>query len=170
MQPECGVNLFPVRESAGQLVWLRRGRYSPIMQLVKSLAIVVAFGGSSATLVGCSGEDVTVTPEKARAQKTNETAQLKNAGSGDVSGERLLLPPSTQPADIPNRSELRVLSEEAKAIENSAQRDIERFNTSLSNQQERNAVQNEFKAMLPEYKDKMLQIGKAKLAEQAKTR
>lgn len=160
------------RELAGHSIRLRRGSYSPIMQLVKSLAIVAVLGGSSATLVGCSGEEGAVTSEKARSEKANETAQLKNAGSGDGSGERPLLPPSpsTQPTDIPSRSELRVLSEEAKSIENSAQRDIERFDNSLGNQQERNAVQNEFKAMLPEYKEKMLQIGKAKLAEQAKTR
>ncbi|WP_426991519.1 hypothetical protein [Methylomonas sp. CM2] len=63
----------------------------------------------------------------------------------------------------PNRSELRVMTEDAKATENAVKNVIERFDANLSDRQARESAQNEFKAMLPDYKEKMLQIGKAKM-------
>jgi hypothetical protein len=66
---------------------------------------------------------------------------------------------------LPTRSELRVISEQAKATENEVKSVIEEFDANLGNLEARKTAEAKFKKSLPEYKEKMLQLGKAKLKE-----
>jgi len=109
-------------------------------------------------LSACSSDDSS--SNKQSVQQTSARPPTSGAGGG--------VPPVGQSAVPdepvkPNRSELRVMTEDAKATENAVKNVIERFDANLSDRQARESAQNEFKAMLPDYKEKMLQIGKAKM-------
>lgn len=121
---------------------------------------------TTAVLLGaCSSEEDSSNHKLSQqGQGSNQSASEATAGGAPVINSALPHLPE-QPV-TPNRSELRVMSEEAKEAESSVKNVIERFDANLSDRQAREAAQNEFKAMLPDYKENMLQIGKAKLKEQ----
>lgn len=65
--------------------------------------------------------------------------------------------------DQPTRSELRVLSEQNRQTQVKAKEIIARFEQHLKEPRERQALQAEFKQLLPGYKANMLRLGKAQL-------
>ena len=65
----------------------------------------------------------------------------------------------------PTRSELRVITEQAKATEEKVQNIIMEFDANINVRNARKLAEDKFKKQLPEYKEKMLLIGKAKLKE-----
>lgn len=89
-------------------------------------------------------------PTKKPLAKTNE--QLMSDGDGGLQAP-------------PSRSELRVISEETKTAEEHAKNLIDKFDNNLNDLGQRKAAEAEFKQMLPEYKEKMLQLGKAQLKD-----
>ncbi|UOA08749.1 hypothetical protein [Methylobacter sp. S3L5C] len=119
-------------------------------------------------LYGCSSENSTTDTQKASDGKKIEKL-LKQTSNQPPSLPEI----STQTQDdsqkqasaLPTRSELRVISEQAKALESKAKNVIEQFDDNLNNHQARKEAETQFKNMLPEYKEKMLQIGKARLKE-----
>lgn len=118
-------------------------------------------------LSGCSSEEnLGVDDKKAKVGKSSENSgispvkqQVTNSADSAITNNDMHV------QEPPTRSELRVLSEEAKATEERAKDVIEKFDSNLSDLKNRKSAEAEFKQMLPEYKEKMLQIGKAKLKE-----
>lgn len=108
---------------------------------------------------GCSSENpATVDPGK----PSIGNSQKLSSKPAIVTPEK----PSSLPASVaPTRSELRVLTEQAKATEQDVQNVIGIFDANLANPQARKQAETSFKKMLPEYKEKMLLIGKSKLKE-----
>jgi hypothetical protein len=122
----------------------------------------------SLTLCGCSSEN-----SSSDNNKNNETKKIENPINSS-SGQSVGVPrASTSNSDnseqeataLPTRSELRVISEQAKTTENEAKDIIESFDANLDNRDARKDAETKFKKILPEYKKQMLQIGKAKLKE-----
>jgi hypothetical protein len=126
---------------------------------IKLLYIVVGLA-----LAGCSSDNST--PENNRPAKS--AAPAKNIGSNAIVPEKKaqMQPEKYEPEPkTATRSELRVLAEQARIDEEKAGDYIERFNDNLGNPQARKEVQEQFKKLLPEYKERMLQLGKAKLKQ-----
>jgi hypothetical protein len=125
----------------------------------------------SLALCGCSSENSSTDAQKVGGDQ--KTEQPLNRSSSQPVG----VPPGVATAPIlensdqqhapalPTRSELRVISEQAKATENEVKSVIEEFDANLGNLEARKAAEAKFKKSLPEYKEKMLQLGKAKLKE-----
>ena len=67
---------------------------------------------------------------------------------------------------IATRNELKVLTEEAKSDEDKIQEIMDRANQNLSDRNTLKQAEADIKNILPEYKEKMLQIAKAKLKDQ----
>ncbi|MDD5125543.1 hypothetical protein [Methylovulum sp.] len=118
----------------------------------------------SLVLSGCSSED-----SKSKVAKVGTT---KKDGSSitEISNEQKGLIGTSSVKDIenqlqtlPTRSELRVLSEEVKVTENEVKEIIEQFGENLDNRQARKETEVRFKQMLPEYKEKMMLLGKSKM-------
>ncbi|MFI3199105.1 MAG: hypothetical protein QX196_12390, partial [Methylococcaceae bacterium] len=121
----------------------------------------------SLALCGCSNENSSSDTKKADDGKKTEKPLTQSL-------VQPVLPPGVSKAPensdqqvpaLPTRSELRVLSEQAKATENEAKIVIEQFDANLNNREARAEAEAKFKSVLPEYKEKMLQLGKAKLKE-----
>lgn len=112
-------------------------------------------------LSACSSDDSS--SNKQSVQQTSARPPTSGAGGGVPPVGQSAVPGISDEPVKPNRSELRVMTEDAKATENAVKNVIERFDANLSDRQARESAQNEFKAMLPDYKEKMLQIGKAKM-------
>lgn len=119
-------------------------------------------------LCGCSPES-----PSSDANKNNEGKRIENPINRS-SGQSVSVPgasiPNLENAEqqtpaLPTRSELRVISEQAKTTENEAKNIIELFDANLDNPGARKDIEAKFKKILPEYKKQMLQIGKAKLKE-----
>ncbi|MEY3289141.1 MAG: hypothetical protein RLZZ419_1383 [Pseudomonadota bacterium] len=119
-------------------------------------------------LYGCSSENSSNDMQKAGDGK--KTAQpLKQSLNQSIDLPRI----STQNLDnnekkapaLLTRSERRVISEQAKAMEIEAKNVIQQFDANLNNRLARKEAENRLKNMLPEYKKKMLLIGKAQLKE-----
>lgn len=73
-------------------------------------------------------------------------------------------PPALPAAESPpTRSELRVAEEQRSYLEADIKQIIQDFDANLDNRQERSKAEDAFRASLPEYKEKMLALGKAKL-------
>lgn len=107
---------------------------------------------------GCSSENpATVDPGK----PSIGNSQKLSSKPAIITPEKTPLPVSV----APTRSELRVLTEQAKATEQDVQNVIGIFDANLANPQARKQAETSFKKMLPEYKEKMLLIGKSKLKE-----
>lgn len=124
-------------------------------------ALVVSF------ITGCSSEQSSPRTESPQA----EVPQKAEPAPSQAKAKRLE-PEQTGPAREgdhapPTRSELRVMSEEAKAAEGAMKTIVDRFDANLSDRSAREAAESDFKALLPEYKEKMLEIGKARLRGQA---
>ncbi|WP_347986703.1 hypothetical protein [Methylomonas sp. AM2-LC] len=68
----------------------------------------------------------------------------------------------------PSRNEMKVLTEQAKDDEDKIQNVIEQVNENLSDRESRKQAEAKLKSILPEYKEKMLLIAKAKLKEEQK--
>ena len=121
----------------------------------------------SLVLCGCSSENSSSGANKVNEGKIEKPLNRSSNQPGSVPGV------STQNQDngeqqapaLPTRSELRVISEQAKATENEVKNVIEEFDTNLGNLEARKVAEAKFKKSLPEYKEKMLQLGKAKLKE-----
>ena len=111
-------------------------------------------------MLGCSTDEGTSTPS-VNDPKPDQSASSLKIPDGD--GARIEGLTST--VSQPTRSELRLLSEQNKQSEAQAQDIIERFGQHLNDPQARQALQAEFKQLLPSYKANMLQLGKAKLQE-----
>ncbi len=119
-------------------------------------------------LYGCSSENSTTD-----AQKAGDGKKIENLLKQSSNQPQALPGISIQTLDngqnqnppLPTRSELRVISEQAKALESKAKNVIEQFDANLNNRQARKETETRFKNMLPEYKEKMLQIGKVRLKE-----
>jgi hypothetical protein len=119
-------------------------------------------------LYGCSSEKSTTD-----AQKTGDVKQTEKIAKQSSDQPQALPGTSIQTLDngqnqnpaLPTRSERRVISEQAKAIESKAKNVIQQFDANLNNRQAREEAETRFKNMLPEYKEKMLQIGKVRLKE-----
>lgn len=108
-----------------------------------------------------SGSDA-VNTSKIQADKISEPTKnsgvlIENIETPEEGKDQLISPPT--------RSELRDLSEKTRETEDDAKAVIEQFDANLNNPEERKETQEKFKQMLPEYKEKMIQIGKAKLKE-----
>lgn len=71
--------------------------------------------------------------------------------------------PASVTPPAPTRSELRVMAEKNRDIEARAHELMRRFSEHLDDEQQRKALQAEFKRLLPAYKANMLQLGKARL-------
>ena len=121
----------------------------------------------SLALCGCSNENSSSDAKKADGGKKTEQplnhslvqpALPPGVSQAPESGEQ-------QIPELPTRSELRVLTEQAKATESEAKIVIEQFDANLNNREARAEAEAKFKSVLPEYKEKMLLIGKAKLKE-----
>jgi uncharacterized lipoprotein len=121
----------------------------------------------SLALCGCSSENSTSDTQKADDGKKKEQPLNQSL-------VQPLLPPGVslvpergeqQVPVLPTRSELRVLAEQVKATDNEVKSVIEEFDANLGNLEARKAAEAKFKKSLPEYKEKMLQLGKAKLKE-----
>jgi len=118
-------------------------------------------------LCGCSSENSSTDAQKAGDGKKTEKPLSQSLGQPISPPGVSQLPENSEqqfPA-LPTRSELRVLSEQVKATENEAKNVIEQFDANLNNREARKEAEAKFKKILPEYKEKMLQIGKAKLKE-----
>lgn len=111
-------------------------------------------------MLGCSTEEGTPTPPVNNPKPDQSANSLKKPD-----GDRSRIGELTSSVSQPTRSELRVLSEQNKQSEAQAQDIIERFGQHLNDPQARQALQSEFKQLLPSYKANMLQLGKAKLQE-----
>ena len=129
------------------------------------MRIKVACLGIFLVLSGCSSEEEShqTGDNKANVEKKLENSPIQkplaNTNDQVVSdGNRALQEP-------PSRSELRVISEETKAAEEHAKNIIDKFDNNLNDRGQRKVAEAEFKQMLPEYKEKMLQLGKAQLKE-----
>lgn len=119
----------------------------------------------SILLLGCSKDDK---PAASSNQKKTDLQSQKADNKAALTEKALQkLPTLPEPLKLPTRSEVRVLSEDTKAIESDAKNVIGKFDDNLSNRQIRKEAEAEFKKMLPEYKEKMLLLGKAKLKEAA---
>ncbi len=111
-------------------------------------------------LQGCSSEEnlpKNSSKDSVTQQSTNDTKAPANSNA-DVTSES-----DHQGPVSPSRSELRVMAEETKATEEQAKSVIEQFDMNLNNREQRIVAEDKFKKMLPEYKEKMLQLGKAQL-------
>jgi hypothetical protein len=144
------------------------------MFLVKANAmikmrIVVPSIFISLALCGCSSENSSSGANKVTEAKKTEMPVIQ-------SSNRLVGPPpgvskenihniKQQAPALPTRSELRVISEEAKTTQNEVTNVIEEFDANLHNREARKVAEAKFKKSLPEYKEKMLLLGKAKLKE-----
>ena len=100
-----------------------------------------------------------------------KTTDNKNQAVSKKQPEKPLAGNPVQPQDenqlpkTPTRSELKLITEEAKVDEAQLKDVIKDFDANLNNKQARKEAEANLKAILPEYKEKMLQIGKAKLKE-----
>ncbi len=131
--------------------------------------VLLAVIASSLLFVfGCSNEQSSSAADAVKpVAKSSDTNPI-------LTSRQPVLPPEEglnsadfqQTPQLPTRSELRVLTEETKATEANAQQVIERFDSNLSDPAQRKIAQDEFKQMLPGYKEKMLQIGKSQLSNQ----
>ncbi|WP_262966155.1 hypothetical protein [Methylobacter psychrophilus] len=119
-------------------------------------------------LYGCSSEN-----SATDAQKADDGKKIENLLKQSSNQPQALpgIPIQTlddgqnQNPALPTRSELRVISEQAKAIESKAKNVMQQFDANLNNRQAREEAETQFKDMLPEYKEKMLKIGKVRLKE-----
>ncbi len=120
----------------------------------------------SILLIGCSKEEKPASADnKLESKQPNQKAIAKSTVLPDKAIPKIQTLP--EPPALPTRSEVRVLSEETKAIESDAKNVIDQFDANLSNRQLRKDAEAKFQKMLPEYKEKMLSLGKAKLKEAA---
>lgn len=130
---------------------------------IRSCLVLVSI---SILLLGCSKDDTpTVSNGSKKAELQSQKADAKSAALSEKGTTKI--PTLPEPMKLPTRSEVRVLSEDTKAIENDAKNVIGKFDDNLNNRQIRKEAEAEFKKMLPEYKEKMLLLGKAKLKEAA---
>jgi hypothetical protein len=117
-------------------------------------------------LCGCSYENSSTRAKKTTEKKSEQ--QLTQEGQPvSPPGIKAPIPVNSgeHEPEVPTRSELRVLSEQAKATEKEVKGMIEEFDTNLANREARQVAEDKLKNTLPEYKEKMLQLGKAKLKE-----
>ena len=135
------------------------------MSIVRLLLIVYFV---NFLLMGCSSENSPSDDNNSSSMQKLGTAksQLPNQPFNRA-GEPVKKPDELrhEPA-VPTRSELRVLAEETKATEDKAKNIIGQFDANLGDRDARKEAQAKFKEMLPEYKEKMLQIGKAQLKQE----
>ncbi|CAD6882343.1 hypothetical protein [Methylomonas albis] len=130
--------------------------------MITSRFLALFLGFAVLQLQGCSSEE----SQSKISRKDAVSKQIVNSPKDPLNSDTDTLPSSgtVHPdAEPPSRSELRVMSEETKATEEQAKRVIERFDENLNNREQRKVAETEFKNMLPEYKAKMLQLGKAQL-------
>jgi hypothetical protein len=129
--------------------------------------LLASFLWISAVLAGCSAEDNSSAKDKQEGAKQTAApniqpakplAEHKDLGSAEDKDANTLAPPT--------RSELRVMSEDAKATEDQVKEVIEQFDANLDDREQRKLAQAKFKQMLPEYKENMLKIGKAQLTQE----
>jgi hypothetical protein len=123
----------------------------------------------SLCLWGCSSEQPTDTKKAADAKKPADSAVASRqpaglSGTSENAQEAL----KKRPPAPPTRSELRVLSEDAKKTESAVQGIIKAFAARPDDRQARKDAEDKFKKLLPGYKEKMLLVGKAKLNEAKK--
>ncbi|OAI20046.1 hypothetical protein A1359_21420 [Methylomonas lenta] len=117
-------------------------------------------------LSGCTSEDSKSTVAKVsdKQKEGNPTTEISNEQKGQV-GTSSVKDDKNLSQTLPTRSELRVLSEDVDAKNNEVNEVIEQFDDNLNNRQVRKEAEVKFKQMLPEYKEKMMLIGKSKLKE-----
>lgn len=120
----------------------------------------IIFIGVSLNLSSCSDQnsDIKTTENKSQAVPKNQPDKPLVANPVQPQAEN-------QPPKPLTRSELKLITEEAKADEAQIKDVIKDFDANLNNKQARQEAQANLKAILPDYKEKMLQIGKAKLKE-----
>jgi len=119
-------------------------------------------------LYGCSSENSATDAQKVGDGKKIETLLKQSSNQPPALPEistQIQDNGQNQAPSLPTRSELRVISEQAKALESKAKNVIQQFDANLNNRQAREEAETQFKNMLPEYKEKMLQIGKIQLKE-----
>ncbi len=119
-------------------------------------------------LYGCSSENSATDAQKVGDGKKIETLLKQSSNQPPALPEistQIQDNGQNQAPSLPTRSELRVISEQAKALESKAKNVIQQFDANLNNRQARKETETRFKNMLPEYKEKMLQIGKVRLKE-----
>lgn len=133
------------------------------MQIMRLVTVNLLCG---LVLSGCTSEDSKSTVAKVsdKQKEGNPTTEISNEQKGQV-GTSSVKDDKNLSQTLPTRSELRVLSEDVDAKNNDANEVIEQFDDNLNNRQMRKEAEVKFKQMLPEYKEKMMLIGKSKLKE-----
>lgn len=130
--------------------------------MITSRLLALLFWMGMALLQGCSSEEnLPKNSSKDAVGKQNADYSKASVNSQTV----VTSDPERQEPVPPSRSELRVMSEEAKVVEAQAKTVIQQFDMNLNNIEQRKAAEAKFKSMLPEYKEKMLQLGKAQLQQ-----
>ncbi len=85
--------------------------------------------------------------------------------AGKVTSATAQPSPANRPHAPPTRSELRVMAEQAKGGEAEIKGLIQQFDANLDDPLLRKKTEQALNAALPEYKEKMLAIGKARLRD-----
>lgn len=133
------------------------------MQIMRLVTVNLLCG---LVLSGCTSEDSKSTVAKVsdKQKEGNPTTEISNEQKGQV-GTPSVKDDKNLSQTLPTRSELRVLSEDVEAKNNEVNEVIEQFDDNLNNRQVRKEAEVKFKQILPEYKEKMMLIGKSKLKE-----
>ena len=114
------------------------------------------------------------TPETSNDHGTSQGSTGKVASPGHSQGSehgnlsnkaRSPISPGVQQV-APTRSELRRMEEESNSAEANIQEHMQHFDANLGDPRERRKIEQDLKAALPEYKEKMLILGKSKLKDQ----
>ena len=132
--------------------------------MITSRLLVWGLAIALVALQGCSSEEDH--PNDNSANAVNTQHEINSNGQAQSNASEVSAEQTSQLPQPPSRSELRVMSEEAKATEEQAKGVIEQFDMNLNDREQRKLAEAKFKNMLPEYKEKMLQLGKAQLQEQ----
>ena len=139
-------------KSLGPSARIALAKATPIIALIGLLAITACSSETPSTATGT---------RKAGATSGGQTRAL-HPRSG-LATAAPPLPDAQRPVEPPTRSELRVMGQQAKGTEAAIKGLIQDFDANLGDPGMRKKTEQAFRSALPEYKAKMLVLGKAKL-------
>lgn len=129
------------------------------------MRLIVACFFINLALCGCSSENSSSDDKKVNEGNKIEKPIIRSSNQPPGVSTQNLDNGEQHAPTLPTRSELKVLSDQAKSTENEVKDVIEQFDANLNNREARTEAEAKFKKVLPEYKKQMLQLGKAKLKE-----